>query len=365
MTHAVSPEENLPVRPGDIVVFLVDDKPVNVGDVIDAAAFGGGLRASWLDLLRKLHRENIAVESDMEADDEKVQVLADQFRYDHDLISAEETEAWFEKRALTMEDFHDCITRQFWDEELSAREPPEPIDLSAASSEQRDLLRAEVLISGQFERFATALSWRMAASRNPGDASDGSRELEEQERNRFVERTGIETAAIEKWLETLGRDSAWFQEMLKMEAAYRDHRARALTPEKRSRMVSSMRLPLTLLEVETVEFDRADAANEAYLCVHEDGLSMEELAKMGRYPYTKRELLVEDLSEDWQRRFLAASEGATLEPVSDDGVFHLCRLLRKQEPKIEDSSVSRRVDQRVLESYFTELSAQCVRWVLR
>ena len=357
--------EKLPGRPDDLAVFLVDGRSVSVGDVIHAAAFRDELRPAWLALHRKLHRERIAVESDLDADEENVQAIADQFRYDRDLISAEETESWIEKRALTMEDFDGYITRRFWDEQLAEHEAPDPGDFAFAPSEQRDLLRVEALISGQLDQLAAALSGRMVALRGVGDMPHGSADAEELERNWFVERTGIEPAAIGQWLDALGKDLAWFGEMLRMEAAYRAECARVLTPEKRFRMLNSLRLPLTLLEVESVEFDRGEAANEAYLCVHEDGLSMEESAKLGRYPYTRKEFLIEDLPEHWQRRFLAASEGATLEPEVDDGVYHLCRLLRKQDPQLEDSSVRRRIDQRILESHFAELTGNCVRWIIR
>jgi len=355
----------LPSKPEDPVVFVVDDTSVSVGDVIHAAAFRDALRPAWVDLLRKLHREQIAIESDLEEDEERVQAMADEFRYDHDLISAEETEAWFAARGLTMDDFHAYVTRRFWDEQLAGHQGPAPVDFAFAPSDQRELLRIDVLISGLFDRLAVALSWRMCAARGPGSAEDESGETNEAERNRFIERAGTEPSAIDQWLDALGRDAAWFQEQLRMEGAYRTHCERALTAEKRTRVLNATRLQLTRLAVETVEFDRGEALNEAYLCVHEDGLPMEDVAKMGRFPYSMKEFLVEDLSEYWQRRFLAAAEGTTLEPEADDGVFQLCRLLRKQEPRIDDPSVLSRIDQRILEAHFAELSGQCVRWILR
>src|ERR1700677_3381696 len=136
-----SPQEGLPGQPEDMVVFLVDDKSVSVGDVIHAAAFRDALRPAWVDLLRKLHREKIAIESGMEEDEEKVQAMADEFRYDHDLISAEETEEWFATRGLTMDDFHAYVTRRLWDEQLTEHASPAPVDFAFAPSEQRDLLR--------------------------------------------------------------------------------------------------------------------------------------------------------------------------------------------------------------------------------
>ena len=57
-----------------------------------------------------------------------------------------------------------------------------------------------------------------------------------------------------------------------------------------------MRLRLTRFEVERIELESHDAAKEALFCVREDGMSMEEVATEGRYPYRRAEFLLEDAS---------------------------------------------------------------------
>ncbi len=47
-------------------------------------------------------------------DDAAVAAAAEAFRYEHDLITAEETERWLEKRALSLDDFTDYFVRQYW-----------------------------------------------------------------------------------------------------------------------------------------------------------------------------------------------------------------------------------------------------------
>ena len=53
-----------------------------------------------------------------------------------------------------------------------------------------------------------------------------------------------------------------------------------------------------------------------------------------------------------------------MEPVSDSGVFHLSRVLGKAEPNLADPSVRRRVEQRILDTYFSEAGAKDIRWII-
>ena len=46
-----------------------------------------------------------ADEQDLEFDDDAIDAAAERFRYDHDLITAEETEQWLAGRGLALDDF--------------------------------------------------------------------------------------------------------------------------------------------------------------------------------------------------------------------------------------------------------------------
>ena len=140
-----------------------------IRDVIDAAYFRGELKPCWEELLRGVEAEREANASELEADDEAIASAAEGFRYERDLITAEETEHWLEERGLTLEDFSDYFARAYWRKTLNAKAPAEPIAVYSASPELRDLLTAELFFSGELDRIARELSWQVAARMREGE----------------------------------------------------------------------------------------------------------------------------------------------------------------------------------------------------
>ena len=146
--------------------------------------------------------------------------------------------------------------------------------------------------------------------------------------------------------------------MLAIEAAYRTHCDRLLVPEARQHELMALRLPLTRFEIEVIELESQDAAKEALFCVQQDGMSMEEVATEGRYPYRRSHVLLEDLPVDAQQRFLSVSVGNVLEPTARGDGFELCRVVNKIEPQADDPTVKSRIDQRLLDRHFSELMSK-------
>ena len=147
-----------------------------------------------------------------------------------------------------------------------------------------------------------------------------------------------------------------------MEAAFGKQRAQLLSPEAAEREIGALRLPLTRFEVETIEFESWDAASEAVWCVRDDGMSMEEVAQEGRYPYQRSGLVLEEIPDELQQRFLSLTPGSLLEPIAREDGFQLSRLVGKAEPQLDDPQVRSRIERRILERYFTDLAAKHVRW---
>ena len=145
-----------------------------------------------------------------------------------------------------------------------------------------------------------------------------------------------------------------------MEAAYRRCSGDALGPNAHQKELAMLRLPLTRFEAEVVEVESKDAAQEALLCVREDGMSMEEVATEGRYPYRRVEFIFEDLAPEAQQRFLSVASGQVLPPAAHGDGFELCRVINKVEPQAEDPSVRARIEQRLVERHFTELASKHV-----
>jgi hypothetical protein len=324
-------------------------------DAVDAAIFRGELEEKWQAFLRHVAAEERADELELELDESAISVAAEEFRYRHDLITAEETERWLGNRGLTFEDFSDYFARQYCvgavDEGLS----PERTEYTSAAPELRDLFMAELILSGALEEITTKLMWRLA-SRCAGNAPTS--EAIAAQKRKFLNRIAIEPALLTSWLKETRRDSEWLDEMLAVEAAYKAHCDAVLVPEARQRELMALRLRLTRFEIELIELESLDAAKEALFCVREDGTSMEEVATDGKYPYRRVDILLEDLPTDAQQKYLSVSQGDLLDAMPHGDGFELCRIIKKVEPRLEDPTVKLRIDQRLLEQYFSDLTTK-------
>lgn len=337
-------------------IFTCGSNSYTDRDVIDAAFFRGELGPIWNELLRCVECE--AQSGDAEMEDSAIDAAVEKFRYDHDLITAEETEQWLEARGLTMDDFGNYFGRQYWGKALRDKVQATPSDYLSAAEEMRGLLRAELILTGEFDRMAMRLAWRAAGNREAKEEDVDLAPAKEQ----FFERTGLDQSKLPGWLNGLGRDGQWLNEMLRLEAIHNQIRAQILIPQTRQREMSTLRLPLTRLDLEMLEVESKDAAREASLCVTVDGLSMEEVAREGRYPFRRTQLLIEDIEADLQQKFLSVSTGSVVDPVARGDGFQLWRIMEKLEPSAEDPVIGERVDKRILDLHFARLVANHVQW---
>jgi len=343
------------VSPHDVIVCACGTQEYTARDAVDAAIFRGEVEEKWQKFLCNVAAEGHADDLELELDQSAISAAAEEFRYRHDLITAEETEVWLANRGLTFDNFTDYFTRQYCvgavDEDVS----PEEIRYTSAAPELRDLFLEELILSGALEDMTTKLMWRLAAR---CAEKEPAREAIAAEKGKFLNRISIEPERLAHWLEELGRDSQWLNEMLAIETAYWTQCDKLLSPEARRRELMGLRLHLTRFEIEVIELESRDAAKEALFCVRKDEMSMEEVATEERYPYRRGEFLLEDLPVDLQQKYLGVSPGDVLEPIPHGDGFELCRIIKKVEPRLEDPSVQSRVDQRLLDQYFSDLTTK-------
>jgi hypothetical protein len=346
-----------PVSHHDLVVCACGNQEYTARDAIHTAIFRGELDVEWKEFLHRLKAERRGDELNLDLDESAISSAAEAFRYEHDLITAEETEMWLTNRGLNLDDFTDYFARDYYARTLDEEIVPDEIEYNSASPELRQLFMAELILSGQLDEMTKELMWRLAAFSAEGAPSSDA--IAAQERH-FLDRNGIESSALADWLRALGRESKWFNEMLAIEAAYQRRCDSLLLPHARRRELAALRLSLTRFETELIELESRDAAQEALFCVREDGMSMEEVAAEGRYPYRRADFLLEDLPTDAQSRFQSVSAGEVLEPMPRGDGFELCRVMKKVEPQPDDPRVKSRIDQRLLERHFSELTSKYV-----
>lgn len=341
-------------------ILAVGDQTYTARDVIDAARFRGEVQPVWEELLRMVACEERALEEDREADEAAIDTAMQTFRYDHDLITAEETERWLAERDLTLSDFGDYFTRHYWGEALRESKTGEAADYFSASAETRGLFLPELMLSGELVRMATRFGWRLASQAT--DQVQPSEENVSEQRKILSDR--IQPLTIEQWAAKLDRDEDWINEMSRFEAIFRIVCDRALSPQARKREIGTLRLELTMFDLEILEVDSHDAAHEALLCVREDGMTMEEVAEESRYPFHREQRILEDIAPALHPQFLSVTPGKVLEPMENDGAHTLCRVIAKHEPNPDDPAVQRRVEQRLLDRHFGDAMNQHVHWDL-
>ena len=308
-------------------VFSVGSRQVTIRDVLQAAHSRGELDSAWAEVCRR------AEGPDAEAGDaDAVQAASEEFRSERDLITAEETEQWLEQRGLTLEEFGGYFARCQAEPAPVARgedDPPAALD-EHAPRERLDLLRIDLLMSGEFDRLAERLAWRFAAR----EASDPPLSPDPEHEPR------------------------------ELEGVYQQRRAELLTPEAREDALTFLHLPLTRFELEVFEADSLDAAREALLCLTEDGETMAQVARDGGYPLRRRCWWAREVAADLQTRILSASKGEVFGPVANGDQFEIYRLVRKIEPHLTDKEVSAQVDDHLVRSHFAELAAKHIHWII-
>jgi hypothetical protein len=343
----------------DLVVCACGGQEFVARDAIEAALFRGQLDVLWQAFLQRVAAEKQADEAEIDPDEEAIDAAAEQFRYSHDLITAEETEQWLAMRSLSLDDFGAYFSRQACLNAMETEVAVEPIDYLSAPNDLRQLFAADMILSGDLDRMTTELSWRLAAAAATAQDETNADGIE-AERKSFLKRNDLTPEQLPKWLQKLGRDSAWLEQMLRMESEYRLRRDSLLTPQTRQREMTVLRLPLTRFEAEVIELESRDAAQEALFCVREDGMSMEDVATEGRYPYKVLSFLQEDIPDELQQKFLSVTVGEILEPLARGDGFELYRVRSKTEPQSGDPAVHERIDNILLTRHFSELAARHV-----
>lgn len=345
------------------VVLIRGTCAFTLQDILAYGWFLGELQPAWNELINAVACEASANASGLEPDDEVLNSMSEEFRYDRDLLTIEETERWLQARDLTEDHFSNYLVRRYWQDHPPETSTAEPSDFLTASAEQRELFRIDLLLSGKFDDLTRAVSWRLATGAEPNQ-SEPEPGQKEQERERFFERTGLDEAILPEALNQLNRTSTWLEECLQLEMGYRQAHDSLLSNQARVRTLTTQRLLLTRVKFQELTLPTKEAAQEAVFCLTADGLSPEQVAQESGSRWEEQDLFVGDLLPDVQQEFLSATPGEVLTPKEAENGFLVIRLIAKTEPALADDRVRERIDQRLTESHFSELSSKHIRCVL-
>jgi hypothetical protein len=302
----VSPQLGLPSGRS---LFTVEGRTYAWEDVLLGAELRGELgelerqTRQGLACLRRLAAEGAELQA------ETVRAAATVFRYERNLLAAEELEAWLAAHGLTAADWNGylrrLLLRERWAEELERIEAEFPVD----DEEVEAALTPEAVCTGFLRRAAEQLAEDAAlAAANAGvEASPDRATL---------------IAALARQAET----------------------ARARTPDRAEleREIGAHALDWVRIEAETLELADVEAAREAALCVRVDRRSLTDVAEESGVPATELVLYLGDAEPELRTALVSASPGELIGPLAQGDAHLLLQLRAKTEPSADDPELERR-----------------------
>lgn len=237
------------------------------------------------------------------------------FRYERDLVSAEECEHWLALRGLSYDDLVESVTRRLHGEDAEA------------DSRQREI---DQILASEFPAFARRFAWKVALAVEQG--------------------------------RTLPPGEAELADVLA--AAHGQARTACANVAGRTRRLAARRLALSRVVVESAEFDEAGAAREACHCLNLDRASFAELARLSGCAQETWEGFFADLPEEWRSALLGREIGQATSLALEDGRHLVLGLRRRALPSLADDEVCRRLDDEAMEETCADLELRHVQWLI-
>ena len=320
------------------LVFSVGRQQYYWDDVILSARRWG----DWADLEKEL-REGIAClkrldEAEEEFDPEALESAANDFRYERDLLTAEEAEAWLNRWNLSadswMEYLRRFILRRKWADQL--------VEIVAryrvTKKEIHSSLHAEAICSGHLARFARALAARASA---------------------------YEKALEAGWVRDEPKSAEATGRIRLLEASYQRFCDHVVDAQGIKNQVDSHRLDWIRIGCRYVLFSQEQMAREAALCARDDGMQLDEVAANAGIALQNATMYLDEVEPSLRDRFLSAEKGALVGPLNWDKAFGLFLVEDKIIPAVEDPEIKQRAQETLLESAVNREINKRVKWHAR
>ena len=315
--------------------FSAGDSVYTWGDVVLAAVH----RGDWSRLEEVLRRKlALLAEAEERGDaptEEELDAAAQEFRYERDLITGEDMEAWLTREGISVDDWMDYVERSLvfsraGEAGMSTRDEDADADADADVAAR---IAVEAICSGALMEFAEALAARVAVAARPLDEPESGS----------------------------GRADAESPPPEEVRHAARSAAADAL----RFGLADLASEPEGARLEELARAELVSAAREAALCVRDDGASFEAVAESAHVSARREHLFAEELDPATRADLLSARPGEIVGPIAFGDGFHLYRLHGKTMPTERDPDVRRRGEAAVLHRLLDEETRSRICWLER
>lgn len=334
-------------------LFSVDGTAYLSDDLVLSAILSG----EWETLLRQT---SAALDADAQLTDPldpeleaTVDEAAAQFRYARDLITARDTERWLADRGLTVDEWQDHIRRSVLAAgQLPAGAPePDPVALQRA-------VWVDLVCGGVGAALTDQLAQQAAI-----DAAGAAEPPAETDPAAF---TGQIAEILAQFPELdPAATTARVRRLVRISSAIERYRQAVITPDVVRREIEHRALDWMRVDCRMLAFDDERLAREAALCLREDGLQFDEVAREAHGTVSDARLFVEELDGGARTVFLSARPVDLLGPLVMDGRHVLVRVLDKVRADPADPDIRAKAEAALLDRLLGELVEHRVVWELR
>lgn len=333
-------------------------------DVVLAAVLRGDWSRFTVGVERRLALAASAEARDVSPSDEELEAAAEEFRYERDLITAEDMEAWLGRRGLTVDEWMDYVERSVLESPAKAAgesEPPDP--LPVGESGVVECLGVEAICSGALARFAASLAGRVAIDdRVSADPSNTAAAPSPQEIGHQVEAFSSEIARS-RLPELDAASPERLQELARMELVFQGIRRRLASAPALRAEIDAHRLEWIRMDLQGLSFPDEASAREALFCLREDGDTLEGVAASARLPMREERIFLSEIDPAAKPDLLSARPGELVGPLAFGEKFHVFLLRDKTMPSEEDPDVRQRAEDALIAKLVEQETDARIRWL--
>ncbi len=268
---------------------------------------------------------------------EALEAAGTAFRYDRELISAADMNAWLEQSRLSIDDWSHYLAR-----DLVRHAMRDPIDDvldcdPPSAGELIDSAFAEGVCSGSFDAMEDGFAGRAALA---GDLVERAASPETPSPFDAAATQLVHTNAHWLSIRPAADTVALARRVLAIEAAYDAEVTRLINEAPLSEIVDRHRMEWRLIDTDTVVFPTEHAAREAILCMTDEQLSLQHVASLSRRTADRRSRFADTIAP--ADRLLAADLGGLVGPEAVGGGFEVTRLVGRTLPSLDDPRIAQR-----------------------
>jgi len=257
---------------------------------------------------------------------------ASEFRYERDLISAEEAEFWLSKRGISVDEWMSYILhsllRDLWADQLEQIAGDYPV----SREEVNDFISVEGICSNDLSRICHQLAGRVAVCE--------ARKTLDTNENQALKEFDLDLSAFPfpidaKHLMEVKRDLALIH------VGFQEFYKQIVTRESLAAEIKIRGSDLIRFEVDFLELPSEQAAKEAVLCITEDRRSLEDVAEEAGLTLRKETLYSFQMDDTWKDAILGKQPGEFVGPFQNGETFLVSLIRNRTMPTVRDADVAR------------------------